>query len=94
MIAHTGCDDYDDDGTTTCFRRTCIRCGAEIDKCMGFVLARDIVNRRKAPREFCGKCALITEPDEIDLYVTKEAFWHYCQDGNKSVRKWQQRRDT
>lgn len=28
---------------------------------MGFVLARDIVSRRKHPRELCGGCVLIVE---------------------------------
>lgn len=46
--------------------RRCIRCGCEIDKCNGFVLARDIVNHRKQPRELCGKCALMIGFDELE----------------------------
>ena len=51
---------------TDAIKRRCIKCKSEIDKCMGFVLARDIVKRRKEPRELCGKCILTTEPDEIE----------------------------
>jgi hypothetical protein len=46
-------------------KRNCIKCGTNIDKCMGFVLARDIVNRRKIPRELCGKCVLTTTLNEL-----------------------------
>ena len=46
-------------------KRKCVKCGVQIEECMGFVLARDIVNRRKIPREICGKCVLITEPEEL-----------------------------
>ena len=38
--------------------RKCIACGEEIKECMGFVLARDIVNERNPIREICGKCGL------------------------------------
>lgn len=43
--------------------RACIRCGTEIDKCMGFVLARDWLSATdgvipwSAVREHCGICA-------------------------------------
>lgn len=47
--------------------RKCIRCGRKIDKCNGFVLARDIVNHKKLPRELCGKCVLITSFDELGV---------------------------
>lgn len=40
------------------FIRKCIACGEEIKECMGFVLARDIVNKRTPLREICGKCGL------------------------------------
>ena len=49
--------------------RTCIRCGDEIDKCMGFVLARDILKglvEGEVPREYCGKCALVVELEELE----------------------------
>jgi hypothetical protein len=46
-------------------KRNCIKCGAQIDKCMGFVLARDFVSKRKIPRELCGKCVLVTKLDEL-----------------------------
>ena len=46
--------------------RKCIKCGCEIDACMGFVLARDIVNHEKQPRELCGKCVLVTDFEELD----------------------------
>jgi len=47
-------------------KRECLKCETEIDKCMGFVIARDILNEVELPRELCAKCALITELDEID----------------------------
>lgn len=47
-------------------KRTCIRCGCEINACMGFVLARDIVNHEKQPRELCGKCVSIISFDELE----------------------------
>jgi len=54
--------------------RKCIACGEGIKECMGFVLARDIVNRRIPIREICGKCGLIIlEMDELQLieYIGK-----------------------
>lgn len=48
--------------------RKCMVCGAKIKASMGFVLARDIVDRRIPVREICGKCGLeILEMDEIQL---------------------------
>jgi hypothetical protein len=48
--------------------RKCIACGEEIKECMGFVLARDIVNKRNPIREICGKCGLeILDMDEKKL---------------------------
>jgi hypothetical protein len=45
--------------------RKCIACGEEIKECMGFVLARDVVNRKGFIREICGKCGLkILDMDE------------------------------
>ncbi len=35
--------------------RTCCSCSASIQACMGFVLARDIIDGRR-PRELCGGC--------------------------------------
>lgn len=56
-------------------------CGIEIKACMGFVLARDIVDKRIPVREICGKCGLmILEMDEIQLNG-KVAEWlkaHAC----------------
>ena len=40
-------------------QRQCVRCGAEITACMGFVLARDVVDERRQPRELCGRCGLL-----------------------------------
>ena len=37
-----------------------------VDKCMGFVLARDIVSYRELPRELCGKCVLTTSFDDLE----------------------------
>ena len=42
--------------------RHCIFCDKEIEECMGFVLARDIVDKRIPMREYCGECI-----PEIDL---------------------------
>lgn len=39
--------------------RQCVICGTKIEACMGFVLARDIVDRRIPIREICGKCGLM-----------------------------------
>lgn len=39
--------------------RKCINCGEEIKECMGFVLVRDIINKRIPVREICSKCSLI-----------------------------------
>ncbi len=53
--------------------RKCIVCGAELDLCMGFVLARDFLANKIPPRELCGKCVLkldMTEnPYEIEKYL-------------------------
>lgn len=46
--------------------RKCIKCGCKIDKCMGCVLARDIISNRAQPRELCGKCVLIIDFDELE----------------------------
>ena len=54
--------------------RKCIRC----DKCMGFVIARDITFQGKCPRELCGKCALITKPDDMLAY--SEGGHYRCKD--------------
>ena len=40
------------------FVRQCIICDIKIESCMGFVLARDIVNKRIPVREICGRCGL------------------------------------
>jgi hypothetical protein len=42
-----------------------MRCGAEITACMGFSLARDIVNDRRPVRELCGRC--VERPDIVDF---------------------------
>ena len=48
--------------------RKCVICGVEIEACMGFVLARDIVNIVNPIREICGKCGLMfLEMDETQL---------------------------
>lgn len=51
--------------------RKCIKCGCKIDKCNGFVLARDIVNHRGLPRELCGKCVLTMGFDELEELLRK-----------------------
>lgn len=58
--------------------RSCLRCGAEITACMGFVLARDIVSAMdkviswRSVREHCGRCAMWIsfQPDEGVAYFT------------------------
>ncbi len=48
--------------------RKCLFCSKEIKECMGFVLARDIINDRTSIREICGICGLdILEMDEEQL---------------------------
>jgi len=43
-------------------------CKNKITECMGFVLARDIINNRIPIREICGRCALpILEMDKEQL---------------------------
>lgn len=51
--------------------RSCIFCDEEIKECMGFVLARDIVEKKDFIREICGKCALLI----LDLDEGKVAEW-------------------
>ena len=45
--------------------RNCFCCGLKLDKCMGYVLARDMLKllsgERIIPRELCGLCALKLE---------------------------------
>ena len=54
--------------------RQCIICGTKIKACTGFVLARDIVDKRIPVREICGKCGLVflemNEPQLIE-YIDK-----------------------
>ena len=44
--------------------RNCIKCGAEIEECMGSVLARDVIRFEDGEipatsiREHCGKCVM------------------------------------
>jgi hypothetical protein len=45
-----------------------MRCGAEITACMGFSLARDIVNDRRPVRELCGRC--VERPDIVDFLAS------------------------
>lgn len=52
--------------------RHCLKCGAEIQQCMGFCLARDIleVMEGRKPvlgyiREFCGLCVDSINPAKI-----------------------------
>jgi hypothetical protein len=48
--------------------RQCIVCSIEIKACMGFVLARDIINIPDSIREICGKCGLMfLEMNETQL---------------------------
>lgn len=49
--------------------RECVFCGSPISACMGFVIARDFTNHKddRHIRELCGKCALITKPEELDM---------------------------
>lgn len=59
--------------------RACIRCGATITACMGFVLARDMLAawadriQFTEVREHCGKCALwlSLQPDESRAYFQR-----------------------
>lgn len=37
--------------------RECCICGTEIRECMGFVLAQDILNNQRIPRELCEVCS-------------------------------------
>jgi len=46
--------------------RACIFCMCKITACMGFVIARDFVNKRNPIREVCGKCVLIKSLSELD----------------------------
>lgn len=49
-------------------KRKCIYCNNKIETSMGFVLARDILNKKIIPRELCGKCGLtILEMNEEQL---------------------------
>lgn len=48
--------------------RQCIICDTKIEACMGFVLARDLVDKRIPIREICGKCGMMfLEMDETQL---------------------------
>jgi len=41
-------------------KRKCLNCGKEIKECMGFVLARDIINfdlNKPLIRELCERCS-------------------------------------
>ena len=52
--------------------RRCFKCGKKIEECMGFVLARDFLNKVENPRELCGKCALASEiliENDIELLL-------------------------
>jgi hypothetical protein len=51
--------------------RQCFKCGQKLEECMGFVLARDVLNEKENPRELCGKCALVYNVviDDINPYV-------------------------
>ena len=48
--------------------RYCIRCNTEIERCNGFVLARDLVaffegeTQSTNARELCGRCVLLAKP--------------------------------
>jgi len=59
--------------------RKCIFCNKKIKECMGFVLARDIIdNNRTSIREICGICGLsILEMDEEQLKIklTRDKKW-------------------
>lgn len=42
--------------------RSCVECGAQIDKCNGFTFYGDILHRGYlAPRELCGRCGVNEE---------------------------------
>ena len=61
--------------------RKCIACGEEIKECMGFVLARDIVDRRNPVREICGKCGLLVldmNEEELNGRVAEWLKAHVC----------------
>jgi len=45
--------------------RKCMICGTPIRECMGFVLARDILNKNKQIREICANCSFKINPDII-----------------------------
>ncbi|MDB5194295.1 MAG: hypothetical protein JWN50_309 [Parcubacteria group bacterium] len=52
--------------------RKCIGCGAGIEECMGFVLARDVLAFMQgkpvaAFREICGKCGLLRLEDRLGI---------------------------
>lgn len=45
-------------------QRSCMDCGATIQRCNGYVLARDVkalMEEGRQPRERCGKCVVRTE---------------------------------
>jgi hypothetical protein len=38
--------------------RSCVECGARIERCNGFAFAGDVIHRGYVfPRELCGRCA-------------------------------------
>lgn len=45
--------------------RKCIKCGRVIRESMGFVLIRDILNRRFPVREHCGICVNLVTMEEL-----------------------------
>ena len=68
-------------------KRKCLRCGCKIDKCMGFVLARDLIGDKKQPRELCGKCVLIIDFEELEKLagVAQSERAPACQVGGSGI---------
>lgn len=56
--------------------RHCIRCNTQLTACMGFCLARDVIEGRGLVRELCGRCALITEPEQLDDWLGRRSGLH------------------
>lgn len=55
-------------------KRKCYVCNkVEIKESMGGVLARDVLSERKPFREICGKCALVTNPYDLEKILSNNA---------------------
>lgn len=74
--------------------RSCVECGARIDKCNGFTFIGDIIHRGYlAPRELCGPCGVNEEICKrwlTILAIEDGSDWRPSLKGNKSLDRYRQ----